>query len=271
MRLVRSEIRKLLTTRIWWVLLIALAGYVAFIAAIFALLFGALSDQLGGPGQGAVADPHLYVYSAATSIGYVFPVLLGALAVTGEFRHQTLTPTFLAAPRRLRPLAAKVLVLLVAGAIFGAVGFAAAIGAGAPLLAVGGVDLALGDPDTWAMVARGVLAMAIWAVIGVGLGAIVPNQVATIVIVIAFTQFLEPTLRAGAMLLDWAGEIGRFLPGAASDALVGASFFSGAGFSGTGAPAASVLDWWQGGLVLVAYAVVLVVIGSVTKWKSDVT
>ena len=32
------------------------------------------------------------IYSFASSIGYVFPVLLGALAVTGEFRHKTLTP-----------------------------------------------------------------------------------------------------------------------------------------------------------------------------------
>ena len=40
------------------------------------------------------------IYSFASSVGYVFPVLLGALAVTGEFRHKTLTPTFLAEPNR---------------------------------------------------------------------------------------------------------------------------------------------------------------------------
>lgn len=271
MRLIRSEYRKLVTTRMWWVLLIVLAVYVAFIAGVFALIFGAFSDFGEGQGLPASMDVHPFVYSAATSIGYVFPVLLGALAVTGEFRHQTLTPTFLTAPRRGRVLLAKLLVVAVAGAVYGAVAFAASIIVGAPLLAIGDVPLGLGDLDTWALVARGVLAMMIWAVIGVGLGALVPNQVAAIVIVIAFTQFLEPTLRAGAMLLDWAAQIGQFLPGAASDALVGASFFSGAAFTGEGGPEVPMLDWWQGGLVLAAIAAVLVMIGANARWKSDVT
>lgn len=271
MRLIRSETRKLLSTRIWWVLLIVLAAYVAFIAAVFALIFGAFSDAGEGGQLPPGADVHLFVYSAATSIGYVFPVLLGTLAVTGEFRHQTLTPSFLTVPRRGRVLGAKVTVLAIAGAIFGIVGFAAAITVGGPLLALGGVDLGLGDMETWLMVARGILAMAIWSILGVGLGALVPNQVAAIVIVIAFTQFLEPTLRAGAMLLDWAAQIGKFLPGAASDALVGASFFTGALSAETGGVQAAVLEWWQGGLVLAGIAALLVVLGSLTRWKSDVT
>lgn len=272
MRLIRSETRKLLSTRIWWVLLIVLAAYVAFIAAVFALIFGAFSDMGEGGQLPPGADVHLFVYSAATSIGYVFPVLLGTLAATGEFRHQTLTPSFLTVPRRGRMLGAKVTVLVVAGALFGIVGFAAAIAVGAPLLALGGVDLGLGDADTWLMIARGILAMAIWSILGVGLGALVPNQVAAIVIVIAFTQFLEPTLRAGAMLLDWAAQIGKFLPGAASDALVGASFFTGALSAETGgAVQAAVLEWWQGGLVLAGIAALLVVLGGLTRWKADVT
>ena len=60
----------------------------------------------------------------------------------------------------------------------------------------------LGESDTWALVGRGVLAMALWATIGVGLGSLVPNQVAAIVIVIAFTQFVEPILRLAASLND---------------------------------------------------------------------
>jgi putative exporter of polyketide antibiotics len=46
---------------------------------------------------------------------------------------------------------------------------------------------------------------------------------------------------------------------------VGSSFFSIA------APGSSLLEWWQGGLVLLAYAVVLTVIGYLLTWRRDVT
>lgn len=268
MRLIGAEFAKLFSTRLWWILLVVLVGYVAFIAALFALLFGALGEQFGQGQQPLPVDGlHLLVYSSASSIGYVFPVLLGALAVTAEFRHQTLTPTFLATPRRGLVLAAKVFCLLVAGAAFGVAAFATAIVVGAPLLGIGDVDPALGETDTWLVVARGILAMALWAVIGVGLGVLVPNQVAVIVIVLAFTQFVEPILRSAAAFWDWAGQVGQFLPGAASDALVGASFFTVLGGGG----ALPVLDWWQGGLVLLGIALVATLAGHVTTWKRDVT
>ncbi|WP_167140282.1 ABC transporter permease [Diaminobutyricimonas sp. TR449] len=271
MRLVGAEFAKLFSTRMWWLLLIVLVGYVAFISGLFALLFGALADQLGPQGgtpPEGIADLHQLVYSSATSIGYVFPVLLGALAVTAEFRHQTLTPTFLATPRRGRVLAAKIVALAVAGAGFGVAAFAAAIAVGAPLLGIGDVDPALDETETWLLVARGILAMALWGVIGVGLGALVPNQVAVIVIVLAFTQFVEPILRSAAAFWDWAALVGQYLPGSASDALVGSSFFAALSTGGQDVP---TLEWWQGGLVLAGIAVVATLVGHVTTWKRDVT
>ncbi|WP_353988304.1 ABC transporter permease [Ruicaihuangia caeni] len=268
MRLVRSEFRKLLTTRIWWVLLIVEVAYVAFIAGLFALLFSTGADLGDGAAAPAPEGMHELVYSAASSIGYVFPVLLGTLAVTSEFRHQTLTPTFLTTPRRSRTLLGKIVALAIMGAVFGIAAFAIALLVGAPLLAVGGLDTGLGDQETWLMVTRGVLALMLWSIIGVGLGALVPNQVAAIVIVLAFTQFIEPILRTGAAVWEWAADVGKFLPGAASDALVGASFLSMAAAPGS---SSALLEWWQGALVLVGIAAILVGIGSFTTWKRDVS
>ena len=85
-------------------------------------------------------------------------------------------------------------------------------------------------------------------------------------IVLAFTQFVEPPLRLAASFLEVTATIGNFLPGAASDALVGASIFTVASPPGT-AP----LDWWQGGLVLLGYALLATVIGYAVSWKKDVT
>jgi ABC-2 type transport system permease protein len=274
-RAVSAEFAKVTTTRMWWILAIVLFCYIGLLAGGLAALFGGIQSGAispragggGGGGAGALGGASLppLIYSFASSVGYVFPVLLGALATTGEFRHQTLTPTFLANPRRGSVLGAKTVTLFGFGAVLGVVALLASVGIGALVMNAFGVDPLLMDSATWALLGRTVLAMALWATIGVGLGVLVPSQVASIVIVLAFTQFVEPLLRFAASFIEVTANIGKFLPGAASDALVGASFFTVA------SPSASVLEWWQGGLVLLAYAIAATVAGSFTSWKRDVT
>ncbi|AYF98757.1 ABC transporter permease [Protaetiibacter intestinalis] len=269
LRSIHSEIRKVLTTRIWWILALILFGYIALVAAGMAALFAFASDQLteqGGQGIPEEGIPPL-IYSLTTAFGYVFPVLFGALATTGEFRHQTLTPTFLATPRRSTVLGGKVVTAVVFGVVYAVVGSLGAVGLGGIVIAATGHDPLLGASDTWALLGRVVIAMVLWAVIGVGLGVLVPNQVAVIVIVLAFTQFVEPLLRTAAAFWEWSAAVGRFLPGAAGDALVGSSIFSAL----TGGSAVQPLEWWQGGLVLAGYAALFLVAGAATTWRRDVT
>jgi ABC-2 type transport system permease protein len=274
---VRSEFTKIGTTRMWWLLAIVLFLYIGLISGGLATLFGLIStgkitrgNTESGSGAAAAIFHNLapVVYSFATSVGYVFPVLLGALATTGEYRHQTLTPTFLANPRRGQVLGAKVTSTFIVGAVYGVIALVAAVGIGALALSIVGVDTALGDSATWAQVGRSILAMALWALIGVGLGTLVPNQVATIVIVLAFTQFVEPLLRLATSFSEVTANIGKFLPGAASDALVGASVFT---ISSPAAATAAALEWWQGGLVLAAYAAVFVIAGYFVSWRRDIS
>lgn len=263
---VNAEFAKVLTTRMWWILALILFGYVGLCAGGLAALFSALGDQMnsrpGAPHIGTLAPS---IYSFVTSVGYVFPVLFGALATTGEFRHQTLTPTFLATPHRQRVLGAKNLSFLVIGAVYGVIGLLASVGIGAIVLAAFDKQTLLGETDTWALVGRAILAMALWATLGVGLGALVRNQVAAIVGVLVFTQFIEPLLRAASSLADWIGQVCQFLPGAASDALVGSSFFTSFSLNTV------ELDWWAGGLVLLAYAALFTVVGYFVSWRKDVT
>ena len=274
LRPVAAEFSKILTTRMWWILALVLFGYIALLAGGLAALFGGLDSGAispdamnagGGTGLTGVGSIPPLIYSFAASVGYVFPVLLGALATTGEFRHQTLTPTFLATPKRGRVLGAKTIALFVVGAALGVVGLAASVGVGALVLGGFGVDPLLADGETWALIGRTVLAMAVWAVIGVGLGVLVPSQVASIVIVLAFTQFVEPLLRFASTFTQVTADIGKFLPGAASDALVGASFFTLA------SPGGALLTSWQGAIVLLAYGLLATVLGYFISWKRDVT
>ncbi len=267
----RSELTKQFTTASWWILAIVLVLYVGGTAAGIGGLFSALATGAlpGAAGQSAEipgdALPPI-VYSLATSIGYVFPLLVGTLMVTGEFRHQTLTPTFLATPRRGVAMGAKVLVGILMGVLFALIALVSTVGAGVAAFAAFGLDTALSSSDTWALLGRIVVALVLWSLVGIGVGALVRNQVAAIVIVLAFTQFVEPIVRLAGQFVDGLSAVTAYLPGAASDALVGASLFTV-----TGAPAAEPLEWWAGGLVVAAYALVLIVLGHLVSWRRDVS
>lgn len=273
-RATRSEITKQFTTAGWWILAIVLAGYIGLTAAgLGAVLAASASGSLTGSGAETPSVPSdglaALVYSLASSVGYVFPLLIGTLMVTVEFRHQTLTPTFLAVPRRGVALSAKGLVGILMGVLFAAIALVATVGAGAGVLAAFGVDTGLSSSDTWAMLGRIVLAFVLWTLIGIGVGTLVRNQVAAIVIVLAFTQFVEPIARVAANFVEGLVGVTRYLPGAASDTLVGASIF-GAAMGGTATDSAP-LEWWGGGLVLAAYAVVLILLGYLVSWRRDVS
>lgn len=262
----RSELAKQFSTSVWWILAIVLAGYVGMTAT--GLAFALAYVESGGTGEGmglptGGSTPEL-LYSISTTVGYVFPLLIGTLLVTGEFRHKTLTPTFLATPRRGRVLWAKLGAGAAMGLLYGVVALIVTVGPSAAVLAGYGLETALGSSDTWAMFGRILLAYVLWVFVGIGTGLVVRNQIAAVVIVLAFTQFVEPLLRLGLTLVNELTELSQYLPGAAGDALVGASIFTGA-IGGTDG-----FEWWAGGLVLLAYALVLLLIGYVFSWRRDV-
>ena len=97
--LLQAELLKLRTTRTF----AAIVGS----GAVLSVLLVAL-----GAGLGEETDPHaLFTNTAVT----YFIVLLGAVGMTGEWRHRTITGTVLAAPDRVRLLAAKTLSYSAAG------------------------------------------------------------------------------------------------------------------------------------------------------------
>ncbi|GAA2952494.1 ABC transporter permease [Microbacterium schleiferi] len=265
----RSEFTKFFSTSLWWVLGLVLVVYIAFTAGALAFAFGAVSsgtlpsEAAPLPAEGLAP----LLYSLAASVGYVIPLILGTLMVTSEFRHKTLTATFLATPRRRTVLWAKIVAGFVVGVGFGIVGALSSVGPAAGLLAVFGIETDLRLGSTWALIARVVLALTIWVIVGIGVGALVRNQVAAVVGVLVFTQFLEPIARTAGAFVEGLDTVTTYLPGAASDALVGASIFE---IAGAGSDA-SGLEWWAGGAVLLAYAAVLLVLGYALNWRRDVS
>jgi hypothetical protein len=245
-----------------------MAVYMAFLGAVMAFPFTLESDEGGVAAEGIVLSAKeiaVTIYTLAPTLGYVFPLIVGAMAVTGEFRHMTITPTLLAEPRRTLVLGAKIVSSLPIGLLFGLVGVGATVAGGAGVLALLGHETALTDPEVLLTLGRAVVALTVWAMVGVGFGTVLKNQVASIVVVLAFTQLVEPVLRIALGAVDALDGVAKWLPGAAGEAIVGTSFYSVTGAGG------DLLGRWQGLVVLVGYAIVLAAIGRLTTFRRDIT
>jgi hypothetical protein len=204
------------------------------------------------------------IYTIGVSFGYVFPVILGALAVTSEVRHSTLDTTILLQPHRGTVIVAKFVAMLPFALVLAVTAIATGVGVGALALGIGGEPLMLDNPDVLRSLAMGVVALTTWALVGVGFGTAVTNQVAVIVIMLAFTQFVEPVLRLAFGFAESLQPIGKFFPGAAGEAMVGSNFYS---ISGAG----QMLSPWAGFAVLLGYGVLAAVIGWRTTFRKDLT
>ncbi len=256
-----AEYRKLVSTRLWWLLLIVMVGYLVFVAAIVSASFVFTPEGTEPPLRGEAAA--LATYSLVNGVGDVFPLIIGSLAMTTEFRHKTITQSLLVEPDRTRFLLAKLLSVVPIGLVAGVVAVLAVVLGGAPLLHLQGDGAFLGDGDVVTGLLLGVVVVALWAVIGVAFGAVCSNQVAAIVVILAFTQFVEPVLRVVLAQVDALARVASFLPGGAADSLIGASFLGGAG-------TVDLLPRWAAVLVLLGYAVVFAALGRLTTLRRDI-
>jgi hypothetical protein len=207
--LISSEWMKQRSTRTSLGLFAAMIGLVLLAVLLHSLL---PAEELGR------ADIQLMVLGRGEFLGALFAALLGALSITAEIRHGTIRPTFLFTPRRTRVIAAKVSVSVVIGAGFGLVAGAVAVTAGTAALRARGIDVQLDRGDHTLLVVGAAGAAALWAAIGVGVGALVRNQVPTLIGLCAWLLFVEGLLAGDVGSL---GDIGRLLPGSAAAAMSG--------------------------------------------------
>ena len=242
-----SELLKQRTTRTNLLLLVWMVGLVTLVVLLHVFSFDV--------GTLERADNQLKIVGLGTSIGALFAALLGAMSITGEHRHGTIRPTFLATPRRARVIAAKVAASALAGIAVGllAEGLTAAVEAAG--LAARDIDVEIGAGDYAQLVAGGALAAAFFAAIGVGVGALVRNQVAAVVGLCVWLLFVEP------ILIGDLPSAAKFGPGASAGALAGATQMQIA--DDLVAPALGLV-------LLAAYAAAASAVGSIATARRDV-
>jgi ABC-2 type transport system permease protein len=245
-RLVGAEVFKLRTTRTFYGLVLGALGLV--------LLIVILASATAGK-----ADITLRDVIGISAFAQVFALLLGILSVTTEFRHGTVTPSLLVVPDRVKLTLAKLGAALLVGLALGivATGLSALIGS----LILNARDIANPDSgsDITKMVIGGIVATALYAALGVGVGAIVRNQVGAVVGSLVYLFVLENLLTIAKPLRDPVAKYG----------------FGGVGNGLTGAadPTAEhpPLDQVPAGLLLAAYCAILLVIGIALMKKRDIS
>ena len=221
--LLRAELLKLRTTRTFLALTVA-ALALSLLVVVLTIL---LSDLL------FAVDLRDLFTSDFTSL---FILLLGVVGMTGEWRHRTISSTVLAAPDRVRLLAAKAIAYAIAGAALSLIVTAIVMLVGSLLASARGhatVDLG----DLVDVLWRNLLVAALMGALGVVIGAVVRNQVAAMIGVLFFSFFVEPAVFA------LAPEVGRFGPTTAPSGIQAVAFFEGAEHLEPLAATAVTLGW----------------------------
>ncbi|MFB9235363.1 ABC transporter permease [Plantactinospora siamensis] len=276
MSLVRSELLKIRTTNTWW-----LFGLGAFVMLVLAFAFNAISAHFtlqaareippnATPEQAeqirAQADSLFQAANLFTSgqfFGLLFVMLLGILVVTNEFYHQTATTTFLATPHRTAVVLAKLVTAALFGVVVWLVTTVLSIPAGVIFLRSQGVADHLGEWGTTRPILLNLLAYVLWGILGVGLGVLIRSQIGATVT--AALAYVLGTFAAGiiftllAQKWEWTGKLQVIVPSIASQLMI----------SGTDLPGNP--PQWVGALVLIGYAVVTGVIGTLLMRTRDIS
>lgn len=182
-RLVRAELLKLRTTQVWFWLLLA------SLAVVGPRRGGGLaSDEVRKPADVAT------IFANANG-GLAVVLVLGILSVTTEFRYQTFTSAVLATPSRWAIVTAKLLTYALVGAAYAAIGIAVQLAIAVPWLSSKGIDLQLGGDVGHAMLGL-ILVFSLFALMGVGIGALLRNQVLAISLGLVYLLVINNLLGA---------------------------------------------------------------------------
>lgn len=203
--LLRAEVLKLRTTRTF----AALVGSALALSLLVVVLTAILED---GMDEEQVGDLFTADFTS------LFILLLGVMGMAGEWRHRTITSTVLAAPDRLRLLAAKTLAYAVAGAVLSLIVTLTIMAVGSAILSARG-ETTIGVADLADVLWRNLTVAALLGAFGVCIGALVRNQIAAIIGLLVFAFALEPAL------VTLAPDVGRFGPtSGAPNAILGYDF-----------------------------------------------
>jgi ABC-2 type transport system permease protein len=289
--LITAEFRKILTTRLWWALLIpavVLAFGWSFVASLLTtqIAESVRDDPTFQRAQLTFQDAPWTVIalSRAINISTIFPMLFGALGVSSELHRRTITTSFLTASSRSALLSAKAAVYFVWGLLYG---LAIAVFAVLGTLA-GSHGNYLPDASGWLLLAlAGLLSSVLWTMFGLGVGALLGSTTGSIVTLIIYAVIAEPIID-----LFLHNHVAGSLPNGAADGLTGSTaaqviidHLNSPNLSAlpqnaidalhevirVSAGALGAFNWWASGLIFLAWTSVFFLTGMLINRQRDIT
>jgi ABC-2 type transport system permease protein len=276
-RLLRAEFMKIRTTGTGWLFL---TGFVVFTALALTISGFGSHYQLypqQGPGRAqalaqaaqartpsGLAAIAAGMMTSGQRIGVIFALLLGVIIVTSEFANQTAAVTFVTVPRRTTVITAKLAAAGCCGALFWLVGTVIAAVATPLFLYSQHVSTSLAGWTVARSVLLNLVAFVAWGVFGLGLGAVLRSQMASVVAAIAvyvgsFGALLVFTLLYNLLHQAWLLGGPVIAPAVASEVMT---------TSGPAFPYAP--PGWVGGVIMIGYTVALVAGGLALTKRRDV-
>ncbi|MGN6607865.1 MAG: ABC transporter permease [Jatrophihabitans sp.] len=205
-RLVRAEFLKFRSTQVWFWLLLAALG-VAALGVIGSL----------APSNSDIRTPDDVAQMFAISgFAYIVVFVLGVLGVTTEFRYQTITQTVLATPSRWAIVTAKLITYAVLGALYAIACLLVQLAIALPWLSAKGVDWTLTGHHVPRTLLSVFAVVALFGIVGLGIGALLRNQIVAVSVGVVFFLVLENLIVA----IPGVKHIYPYLPGGAARALL---------------------------------------------------
>lgn len=249
--LLRSEVRKVATIKLWWGMLLGSVALAA-LSVVAQIATNGLKNNPAAPLNSAVTQRA--VFSSAVS-GYIFSVVVGIILITTEFRHFTSRPTFLTEPHRGRVIAAKLVVAAVVGFVYAVCDVALTAAIAVPWLGAKGISIDWSGAEIMPSLLGAVASVTIFGIIGVGVGVLIRNQVAAVITALAYRFIAEGLIS----LIPYIKEVHPYLPGAAAAALTG-------GRAGEN----TLTSQWEAGAILLGWGLLFAVAGYVITARRDI-
>src|SRR3984957_12667069 len=219
---------------------------------------GAGNPETPGSGRDTTArSDHKVLYAErivvlAGSVCCVAMLVLGIIGSGSEYRHKTIIPAMLIAPRRGALVAAKVIGIALAGVVLSGLTFGLGLATAVAELTAHHIHHL--PADTGTLFAGSVIAGTLFGVIGVALGYITRSTIAAIIGAVGWVLFAEL-----AILHTLAPHLARWLVTGAASTLTDPGVLASRALT----PATAVA-------VLSAYAVLLVAVASRLVLRRDV-
>jgi len=212
-RVIRAEWTKLRTqpSALW-----AGAGAIGLTAG-FGILYAALLAARPPHGAAAAAFDPTAVSLSGIQLAQIAVGVLGAMLITSEYGSGMIRATFAAVPRRLPVLWGKAAVALAAVFAASVPAVLIAFFAGQSVLAKVGLDTSFGQPGVARAVLGSAAYLAVAAVLGLGLGALLRNTAAAVTALFGLLFGLQ--LLAGLIPGATGVTLEKFMPSTAGQAI----------------------------------------------------